>query len=143
MMMKYYPMGRKNDYGMSLFDSDFDDFFAPMFGTKHEVMKTDVREKDGKYLLDVELPGFDKKDVALSLENGYLTVRAEKNETEEQKEHGKFIRRERRCGSCSRSFYVGDVSEKDVSARFENGMLTVSFPKERKETETRKQISID
>ena len=109
------------------------------------VMKTDIREKDGKYLLDINLAGYGKEDIKISLYNGTLTVSADHNESKEEKDaKGNLIRRERYSGSCKRSWYVGEgVSENDVHASFENGVLTVEVPSEAKKEEPKeKQIAI-
>ena len=132
-------------FGENLFDDFFDDaFLAPVFHTRNplygkhaaHVMKTDIREKDGSYELDVDLPGFKKDEVQLNLENGYLTISAEKSLNRDEKEEGKekdegrYLRRERYSGQCSRSFYVGDALQpSDLSATFEDGILRISMPK--------------
>ena len=122
----------------------FDDFFGepfpmtmphehnPLYG-KHEknLMKTDVRETENTYELDIDLPGFKKDEVNVELKEGYLTITASKGlDKDEQDKNGKYIRRERYTGSCSRSFYIGDgVEPTDVTAKFENGILQLSVPK--------------
>lgn len=95
------------------------------------VMKTDIRETDKNYEFLIDLPGFKKEEVTAELKNGYLTVSASRAHEQEQKnEEGRWLRRERTFGSCSRSFYVGDgVTEADCKASFENGILTVTVPK--------------
>ena len=115
---------REND----LWRDGLDDFFAPFFGNSTSVMNTDIREEGKNYVMETELPGYDKKDVSIQLKNGYLTVTAKKEEVTERTQN--YLRRERRSGTISRSFYVGDVSEKDVHAKFEKGVLEISFPKE-------------
>ena len=123
-------------FGENLFDNFFDNnFFSgrnPLYG-KHEkdIMKTDVREKDGNYEVFVDLPGFKKEDVKLDLDNGYLTISAQRNEELDDKDNeGRYIRQERATGSCARSFYVGkELEPKDISAKFENGILTLHLPK--------------
>lgn len=129
-------------FGESLFDDlmDFrfpteEEFFGkrnPLFG-KHgkNLMKTDIREKDGSYELDIDLPGFKKDEVKAKLENGFLTVSAEKGLNRDEKdEEGRYIRQERYAGAMSRSFYVGDsVNEEDISAKFEDGILKLSVAK--------------
>ena len=128
-------------FGENLFDDffgrDFDLFPAlsgsnPLYG-KHakNLMKTDVRETEGTYELDIDLPGFKKDEVNLTLEDGYLTISAAKGlDKDEKDKKGKYIRQERYAGTCSRSFYVGEgVEPTDVSAKFEDGILKVSLPK--------------
>lgn len=124
-------------WGEDLFDNFFEDFTRPVrrmekstFQTP-SLMKTDVKENDKGFELDVELPGYKKEDVKALLKDGVLTISASENkETEEKDENGKFIRRERYFGSCSRSFFVGDqVTEDDIKAKFENGVLKLTVPK--------------
>ena len=140
-------------FGESLFDDWFDDFDKEFFGKKNplygkhsrNMMKTDVRETEGTYELDVDLPGFKKEDVTAELKDGYLTITAQKNHEDEQKnEEGKLLRRERYTGSCQRSFYVGEaVREDDCKASFADGILTVEVPKASAvEREERKMITI-
>ncbi len=123
-------------FGESLFDDFFEDFARPLrsstrYNTSAGVMRTDVRESDAGYELDIDLPGFRKENVKAELKNGYLTIRAETDRNHDQKdEDGKYIRRERYYGTCSRSFYVGeDVTQEDIKAKFEDGILKVSVPK--------------
>ena len=108
-------------------------------------MKTDVKETDQGYELDIELPGYKKEDVRAQLKDGYLTVQAAKNmNNDEKNEQGAYIRRERYAGTMSRSFYVGDnVTEEDIHAKFEDGILKLSVPKkEAKKVEENKYITI-
>lgn len=134
--MKNLSVRRNND-DFSLF-SGLDNFFRPWFSEELE-MKTDVREVEGKYVLDVELPGFDKKDIGITLENEYLNITASKSEESEKEEKDKYLRRERKFGSVSRSFYVGNLKEEDISACYTNGVLTVSFPKDNPPKEDEKK----
>ena len=117
----------------------FDDFFGDMFGggffdtssRMPQLMKTDVVEKDGQYMLDVELPGYDKNDISAELKDGYLTIMANKDQTIENKdEKSNYVRKERYTGSCQRSFYVGDdVKEEDIQAGFKDGILKIAVRK--------------
>ena len=95
------------------------------------IMKTDVKETDGTYELEVDLPGFKKDEINVKLEDGYMTISATKGlDTEKKDKHGKIIRQERYVGSMQRSFYVGDgVKAEDVKAKFEDGVLKLSIPK--------------
>ena len=145
--MKLVP--RNNNLGFSLFDNMFDDMFREPLCTSSnttKLMKKDIQEKDDKYILDMDLPGYDKEDIKAQLKDGYLTITAQKNTSNEDKdEKGNYIRRERYCGKCSRSFYVGDsIKEEDIKASFNNGILELTFPKEvpQKEEEM-KYITID
>ena len=103
-----------------------------MFGKRAaNVMKTDVRENKDSYDVFVDLPGFKKEDVKLDLDNGYLTISAQRNEELDEKDNeGRYIRQERATGSCARSFYVGEnLKPTDVAAKFENGILELKLPK--------------
>ena len=132
---------KKNDLGVV-----FDDFFSFLgdkdfhFGN----MKCDVAKKDGNFIMDIDLPGVDKKDITISLENGYVTVEAKREECTEENSNGNYIHRERFYGSTSRSFYVGDgISEDDIKASYKEGILTVIVPDmEAKKLESKKYITI-
>ena len=110
------------------------------------VMKTDVKESDGFYEVDMELPGYKKEDVSAKLEKGYLTITAAKNEENNTDgSDGKYIRRERYSGQCSRTFYVGEtIRQEDIHAKFENGILKLTVPKsEPAKIEEQKYIAIE
>ena len=145
--MKLVP--RNNNLGFSLFDNMFDDMFRDPFFTNSnntKLMKTDIQEKDNNYILDMDLPGYEKEDIKAQLKDGYLTITAQKNTSNDDKdEEGNYIRRERYCGKCSRSFYVGDsIKEEDIKANFNNGILELTFPKEAEQKEEEmKYITID
>ena len=145
-------------FGENLFDDFFDDFYRPAARrqtpahrpapfTANMLMKTDVKETDTGYELDIDLPGYKKEDVQAELKDGYMKITAStKKETEDKDENGKYIRKERFAGTCSRSFYVGDaVTEEDIRARFENGVLKVTVPKKEAvpEVEEQKYIAIE
>ena len=129
-------------FGENLFDDDWmdfpfkDEFWGkknPLYG-KHaqNMMKTDIRETDGSYELDVDLPGFKKDEIKVSLEDGYLTIEAAKglDEDEQEKKTGKYIRKERYAGACQRSFYVGDnLTQEDIKGEFKHGILKLFVPK--------------
>ena len=128
-----------------------DDFFGEPFGgydySESGLMTTDVKDTDKGYEVTMNMPGVKKEDVKAELKDGYLTVSAETNTKKDEKaEDGKYIRRERYSGSCSRSFYVGDgVKQEDIKAHFEHGMLTLFVPKKEAKpaVETDKYISIE
>lgn len=112
----------------------------------NRLMRTDVREKDGSYELEIDLPGFDKEDISLELENGSLKVSAVKKfDNEEKDDRGVLIRRERYSGSMHRSFYIGeDVKEDDIKAKFDRGVLKLTVPKpEAKKIPEKKTIAIE
>lgn len=119
----------------------------PLYGKKaSHLMKTDVKESKDGYEVDVDLPGFKKEDIKISLENGYLTILAEKNMNKETKnDNDKFIRKERYTGSCSRSFYLGEnYTPEDLKAKYESGILKLCLPKkECKQVQENNYISIE
>ena len=133
----------------NFFDDLMDDFMFPTRRTAgaapQPLMRTDVKELENGYELSVDLPGYTKDDLKLQLKDGYLHIRAEKNSEKETKDdEGKFIRRERYTGSMSRSFYVGkNVTEADIKARFENGILLLDIPKAQPKVEEDKFIAIE
>ena len=143
-------------FGENLFDDDwmfpFDsDFFGkknPLYG-KHakNLMKTDVRETESSYEVDIDLPGFKKDEIKAQLENGYLTVSAAKGlDKDEKDQKGKYIRQERYAGAMSRSFYIGEeVSQDEIRAKYENGILRLTIPKKdaKPAVEEKKQIAIE
>lgn len=120
-------------------------FKDPFFSdNESKVMRTDIKEKDDKYLIDIDLPGYDKENIKIDVEDGYLTIHANVNTENEEKE-GKFVRKERYMGSCSRSFYVGtEVESEDIKASFKNGILQIEVPKkdDKKELHNKKYIEI-
>lgn len=147
-------------FGENLFDDFFDD--VPFFDNRaenqiekklygrhaHNVMKTDIKETDDGYELIVDLPGFKKDEIKVSLEDGYLTIVAAKglDEDEQEKKSGKYIRKERYAGSCQRSFYVGDnLTQEDIKGEFKHGILTLNVPKKEAKpaVETNKYIAIE
>ena len=134
---------RRNHF--DLFDEMFRDPFFE--GTESKVMKTDIKEKKDKYLIDIDLPGYEKEDIKMEISDGYLTVHASVNkEVNDEKDKGKYVRKERYVGECSRSFYVGDeVTENEIKAKFKNGTLTIEVPKkdDKKELPEKKYIPIE
>ena len=114
------------------FDKEFNRMMRPLYG-KHaqNMMKTDVRETDNSYELDIDLPGFKKDEISVQLDNGYLSISASKGlDKDEENKNGKYIRRERYAGAMNRTFYVGDnLTQQDIQAKFEDGILKISVPK--------------
>lgn len=132
-------------------DRDFKNMEKKLYGHRAKnVMNTDIRENDSEFEMTIDLPGFKKDEISVELENGYLTISAAKGlnedeaENEEEQKKGNYIRRERYCGSCSRSFYVGDVlTVEDIKANFQHGILTLNIPKkDRKEIQSNKYVAI-
>lgn len=147
-------------FGEDMFDDFMRDFpfFDENAGNKIEkklygrhaknMMKTDIKELEGGYELEMDLPGFTKDEITAELKDGYLTVSATKglDKDEQEKETGKYIRRERYAGACQRSFYVGeDVTEQDIKAEFKHGMLKLFVPKKEAKpaVETKKYVTIE
>lgn len=124
-----------------LFDNLFDDFDISHKDLKG--MKCDIYEEDDKYKIVTDVPGFKKEDIKLELNNGYLTISAEKKQENEEGDNKKYLRRERIYSKEMRQFYVGDIDIEEVKAEFKDGTLLVSVPKEEKEKETKKVINID
>ncbi|MBR2974864.1 MAG: Hsp20/alpha crystallin family protein [Clostridia bacterium] len=122
--MKYYITRRNNN--QDFIDQAFNSFFRPFFTEdSSSFMKTDVRETETTYEMEIEMPGFTREQINISLENGYITVSAK----QEQKSQDKYLKRER-ATSFSRSYYVGEVNKEQIKAKYESGVLTVSVPKE-------------
>ena len=122
----------------NLFDDFFNDFDEDFFGKKNplygkharNMMKTDVRETDTTYEVDVDLPGFKKEDINVNYENGYLTISTSKGlDKDEKDKDGRYIRQERYVGNMTRSFYLGDIPKEDIKAKYEDGVLRLSVPK--------------
>lgn len=118
----------------NLFDEMFKDpFFTRSFeNSSTQIMKTDIHDKDGNYIIEMELPGYAKEEIKADLKDGYLTITASKNETKEEKDaKGNCIRKERYTGTCNRSFYVGEqVTQDDIHAAFKDGVLSLQVPKD-------------
>ncbi len=145
-------------FGEDLFDDFMRDF--PLYNDKdrkklekklygrrgRNLMKTDIKETDGAYELEMDLPGFSKDEVKASLENGYLTISAAKglDQDEQEKKTGKYIRRERYAGACERTFYVGeDVTQEDIKGEFKHGILKLTIPKKAAQAPEKKYIAIE
>ena len=147
-MMKNYLTNR--DLFDSFMDAMFDDSFFgdrnPLYG-KHakNMMKTDIRETGEGYELDIDLPGFKKDEINAELKDGYLTISAAKGlDKDEKDKDGRYIRRERYCGQCQRSFYVGDVKPENIGAKYEDGVLKLTLPKAQpKQLEASNHIAIE
>lgn len=129
--MKLIP---RNDFfdSLDIFDSSF---------FNNNIMKSDIYEENGNYIIETDLPGFKKEEINIDLDNKYLVISASKKEEKDIKD--KYIKKERYYGEYKRSFYVGDVREENVKASYNDGILKISFPKTEVETTNKKQISID
>ncbi len=142
-------------FGENLFDDWMDFPFDKSFFNGRDrlygknaknIMKTDIRETDNGFELDIDLPGFKKDEVSAELKNGYLIISAAKGlDKDEKDKEGRYIRRERYSGNCTRSFYVGEqVSQEDIKAKFEDGILKIAFPKQdQKKMEENRYIAIE
>ena len=125
----------------------FDDIFTDPFFKRNDnkLMRTDIKEHDDNYVISVDLPGYDKENIKVDITDGYLTVSAKTDSENNEEEKGKYVRRERYFGECSRSFYVGDdISVEDVDASFKNGTFIMEIPKmdSKKELPEKKYIEI-
>lgn len=125
----------------SLFDDFFNDSFMPAWFMGDNHMRVDVKENDKEYIVEADLPGVNKENINIELENDRLTISVEKNE-EVNVEKENYIRRERRSGSFCRSFYIENVVEDQISAKFENGVLTIVLPKKEYTPKKRNRIEI-
>ena len=125
-------------------DGVFDDFFTPMKGDDISKMKCDIYEKDGIYTMEMDIPGFNKEDVKIEVDdNDYLTITAEKTSESDSSDDGKnYVRKERCYGKYQRSFYVGDIDKENIDASFENGILKVTMPKKEEEKSSKKTIEV-
>lgn len=139
--MKYIkPVNNELD----IFDNGFDELFKPFMPMPKPMgIKTDVKEKDGNYILEMEVPGTKKEDISVDFEDGYITIVAKREYDKEDNKNEKYLRKERYCGTCTRKFYIGDINEKDIKANYTDGVLYLTFPKDSKKVENKKQISID
>lgn len=129
-----------NNFFDDLFNDSF--FTNPYLNGNSQIMKTDVTEKDGNYLIDVELPGYKKDEIKADLKDGYLTISANKEEEKDEKDKDhKVVRKERYTGSCNRSFYVGDqMTQDDIKANYSDGVLHLSIPKDKEAIEEQPKL---
>lgn len=137
--MMLLPRGNEFDLLGEMFK---DSFFTER---ENKIMKTDIRETEKQYLIDIDLPGYSKDDIKIEVNEGYLIVQAEINSSKEEKENDTFVRRERYRGNCSRSFYIGkNIEEEEIKAAFKNGILSLEVPKKdaEKEIPQKKYIQI-
>ena len=125
-------------------DGVFDDFFTLVRGDEMSKMRCDIYEKDGIYTMEMDIPGFNREDVKIEVDdNDYLTITAEKNsETNDEDSDKNYVRKERSYGKYQRSFYVGDIDKDKIDAKFENGILKITMPKKEEEKSSKKTIEI-
>ncbi len=135
-------ISRRNDY--DFFEEAMHDFFPAFYGGKHsqKYMRTDIKEDENAYVMEVELPGMDKNDIHVDLKDGYLNISAGKSEKNDGGKKDNYIHRERSF-SCSRSYYVGDIKKEDIKAKYENGILNVTIPKETEKKAEESRILIE
>lgn len=126
----------RNDYLSSAFD-----IFDTSFFKDTNIMKSDIYEQNENYVLEIDLPGFDKENVSIDYHNEYLTIKAVKNDNHD--ENDKYIKKERFYGGYKRTFYIGNLDESNIKANYNNGVLKITFPKEELKKESKKQILID
>lgn len=132
---------RRNEFDLFKDFFEGDDFFPRR---ESSIMKTDIKEKKDKYIIEIDLPGYEKENINLSLREGYLEVSAKVEKEENNEENERFVQKERFYGHCSRSFFVGEqISEKDIHAEFKNGILKISIPKKDEQEELPKIKYID
>ena len=135
---------RRNDF--DFFDEAMHDFFPAFYGYsgKHsqKYMRTDIKENENDYLMEVEIPGAEKNDIHVDLKDGYLNVSVNRSEKTDEGKKDNYIHRERSF-SCQRSYYVGDIRKEDIKAKYDNGILSVSIPKESEHKETESRILIE
>ena len=142
MMFGMIPFDRRDD---NLFDV-FDNFEKKFFGNTNASLpafRTDIQDKGDHYLLEADLPGFNKGDIDLHLQDGVLTITAKHQETSEKKEEGKYLCRERRCGSYQRSFDVSGIQEENITAAYDNGVLKLTLPKQGEVIPQSRKIAIE
>lgn len=141
-MYSMIPFGRYNHSLNSLFD-DFERSFFPTERGQMPAFRTDIQDKGDHYLLEADLPGFEKGDIDLDIKDGVLTITAKHDETVENKdEGGKYVCRERRCGSFTRSFDISGIREEDIGASYDNGVLKLTLPKQGEPQPQSRKIAI-
>lgn len=135
----------RHNNNLDLFEDE--PFFTSLFNNfrneSSKLLNTDIKEKENEFVIMVDVPGFEKKDIKITLEQEYLTITAT-SPKEEKNENEKFLRKERFYGTCSRSYYVGDIKQEDIKASFNNGVLSIFVPKQNyRKKEEKTYIQID
>ena len=141
-MYSMIPFGRMNTSWNDLFD-DFERRMFPADRGELPAFRTDIRDEGDHFLLEADLPGFNKGDIDLHLQDGVLTITAKHQETSEKKEEGKYLCRERRCGSYQRSFDVSGIQEENITAAYDNGVLKLILPKQGEVIPQSRKIAIE
>ena len=142
-MFDLMPFGNRNERRLWNELMEMDKNFFGDVGSGMKSFRTDIEDKGDSYELTAELPGFSKEEIKINVEGDYLTVSAEHNEEKEEKnKKGQFIRRERKYGSFSRGFYVGDIKKDQINAAYQDGVLTLTLPKKVEGADGPKQIEI-
>lgn len=129
--------------GYSVFDAMND--FERSFMKDHSPLacRTDIREEEGQYVMETELPGYNKEDISIDIDGAVLTLTAKRSDSKEEKDkQGKYLRRERTFGSYRRSFDISGVDAENISAEYKNGVLTLNMPKKQKEIPTARRLQI-
>ncbi|MGI5902329.1 MAG: Hsp20/alpha crystallin family protein [Desulfitobacteriia bacterium] len=143
---KNHPVGRPNFISpWSDFERAFDNFFNNSFFSLHDglgTMKMDIKETDQEYIVEAEIPGVNKEDIKVELDDDLLTIHVQANE-EISEEHDRYIRKERRCSSMSRSFYVENVQTDNITAKYKNGILSLKLPKKDPGYQNKRYIDIN
>ena len=144
--MKHELTARNAYSDYDFFNDAMQGFFPSLFGVREQggqkFMRTDIKENDKEYVMEVEMPGVDKKDINIDLKEGYLTISVQKKENNDEEKKERYIHRERSFSS-SRSYYVGDIEKEAIKAKYENGMLMVYVPKETPVQEQGHRIEIE
>ncbi len=138
-------LNRRNNNNLDLFEEEpfFTSFFNNFQNESNKLLSTDIKETDKEYVILIDVPGFEKKDIKISLDEGYLTVSAT-NHKDNKNENEKYLRCERFYGTCSRSYYIGDIKQEEIKANVENGVLKIFIPKNNfRKKEERSFIQID
>lgn len=139
-----YLEERNNDLLNNDFFENFFEYPFSKMGKNLQKMKTDIIESKDRYTINIDIPGYDKKDIKVHVGDNYLTIYVEKEENKEaEPKNGKYVYRERHIGSASRCFYIGNIKEEDIKASYKNGTLTLDFPKESKVEKEKAWIKID
>lgn len=139
--MKYLRNQNENYTGSDLLN----EFFGwPLYeNKKNSLLKTDIEEKEGEYVLDVDIPGYKKENISINVSDGYLTVEANKSAEHDENKKANYVCHERTYDAVSRTFYLGDVNEEDIKAKYDGGVLNIVVPKKKEQLPEKKVIAIE